>query len=79
MAAVSRAGLDGVTPHTLRHTAASWATNSGASMEFVAKLLGHRDPTTTRTVYAHADVDSLRPAADVIDMRIRRGVSRSGS
>lgn len=61
-----------VTPHTLRHTATSWAVNSGASMEFAARLLGHRDPKTTRSTYAHADVDSLRPVADVIDMKIRR-------
>ena len=63
-----------VTPHTLRHTATSWAVNSGASMEFAARLLGHRDPKTTRSTYAHADVDSLRPVADVIDMKIRRKV-----
>jgi integrase len=72
MAAASRAGLSDVTPHTLRHTAASWATSSGENMELVARLLGHRDPKTTRTIYAKPDVDSLRPAADVIDMRIRR-------
>lgn len=53
-------------------TAASWAVNSGASMEFTARLLGHRDPSTTRRIYAKPDVDSLRPAADVIDMKIRR-------
>lgn len=32
----------------------------------------HRDPMTTRTVYAKADVESMRPAAEVVDMRIRR-------
>lgn len=72
MAAVCRAGLDDVTPHTLRHTAASWSYNSTASAEFTARLLGHRDPNTSRQIYAHPDVDSLRPAADVIDMKIRR-------
>jgi integrase len=72
MAAASRAGIDGITPHTLRHTAASWATNSGASMEFASRLLGHRDPQTTRQIYAHTDVESLRPVADIIDLKIRR-------
>lgn len=72
MAAVKRAGLESVTPHTLRHTAASWAVNGGVPMEFAARLLGHRDPDTTRHHYAKVDVDSLRPAADIIDMKIRR-------
>lgn len=72
MAAAARAGLDDVTPHTLRHTAASWAVNGGASMEFTSKLLGHRNPETTRQIYAKPDVESLRPAAEVIDMKIRR-------
>lgn len=70
MAAVARAGLEGVTPHTLRHTAASWIYNSTASAEFASRLLGHRDPDTTRRIYAKADPESLRPAADVIDMKI---------
>lgn len=72
MAAATRAGLDDVTPHTLRHTAASWIVNGGGSMEFAANLLSHRDPNTTRQNYAKVDPESLRPAADVIDMRIRR-------
>jgi len=70
--ACKRAGIRDVTPHTLRHTAASWAYNSTASAEFTARLLGHRDPNTSRHIYAHPEVESLRPVADVIDMRIRR-------
>lgn len=72
MAAVARAGLDDVTPHTLRHTAASWSVNGGVSMELTAKLLGHRDPNTTRQIYVKNSVETLRPAADIIDMKIRR-------
>lgn len=72
MMAAARAGLDDVTPHTLRHTVASWLASDGVEMEIIARHLGHRDPGTTRTVYAKPDVESLRPSADVIDMRIRR-------
>lgn len=72
MAAASRAGLADVTPHTLRHTAASWMASDGVEMERIARHLGHRDPNTSRQIYAKPDVESLRPAADVIDMRIRR-------
>lgn len=71
-AARRRAQIANVTPHTIRHTAASWAVNDGASMEFAAKLLGHRNPETTRRIYAKPDVDSLRPTANIIDMKIRR-------
>ena len=70
--AAKRAGLAGVTPHTLRHTSASWLASDGIEMERIARHLGHRDPNTSRQIYAKPDVESLRPAADVIDMRIRR-------
>lgn len=71
MAAVSRAGLDGVTPHTLRHTFASWSASGGATMEAISRILGHRDPATTRTIYAKPDTDSLRSTSDIIDIRLR--------
>ena len=72
MAACRRAGLADVTPHTLRHTAASWMNAGGIEMERIASHLGHRDPSITRQVYAKPDLDLLRPAADVIDMRLKR-------
>jgi integrase len=72
MAAVERAGLKDVTPHSLRHVAASWLASSGIEMELIARHLGHRDPSVTRQVYAKPDVESMRPAAEIIDMRIRR-------
>lgn len=71
--AVKRAGLPaGVTPHVLRHTAASWMESEGVAMERIARLLGHRDPATTRKVYAKPEVESLRSAANVIDMRLQK-------
>jgi integrase len=72
MAAAARAGLADVTPHTLRHTSASWMASAGVEMEQIARHLGHRDPMTTRTVYSKPEVESLRPGADVIDLRLKR-------
>lgn len=72
MAAVARAGLANVTPHVLRHTYASWGESDGVDMGTLARLMGHADPKTTRSIYAKPEVESLRPAAEVIDMRIRR-------
>lgn len=66
--ACASAGLTGVTPHTLRHTAGSLALASGkVSVVTVQKLLGHRNPTTTMNVYAHQlpdDFDNLAAAWD---------------
>lgn len=35
-------------------------------------LLGHKNPNTTRSIYVKTDPNTLKPAADVIDMRLRR-------
>ena len=39
--AVTAAGLDGFTPHDLRHAAASFAIAAGASVKGVQAMLGH--------------------------------------
>lgn len=65
--ATTAAGLTGVTPHVLRHTAGSLALASGASVVTVQKLLGHLSPITTMNVYAHQlpdDFDNLSAAMD---------------
>ncbi len=70
--AVAKLGLEGVTPHTLRHTAGSLALASGASVVTVQKLLGHRNATTTMNVYSHMlpdDFDNLSAAMDVAIQR----------
>lgn len=65
--AVTKLKFDGVTPHTLRHSAGSLALQSGASVVTVQKLLGHRNATTTMNVYSHMlpdDFDNLAAAMD---------------
>ena len=71
-AAVVRAGLEGVTPHTLRHTVATWLDEGGVPMERISKLLGHRHVDTTRLIYSKPSVETLRSAAELIDQRIGR-------
>jgi integrase len=51
--AITIAGIPTVTPHDLRHTAASIAISSGASVLSVANMLGHSDPSITLKIYAH--------------------------
>ncbi len=47
------AGIQGdVTPHSLRHTGATWLLESGASVAYVARHLGHKNPAVTMRYYA---------------------------
>jgi integrase len=49
--AAREAGLDGLTPHELRHTAASLAVSGGSQVKAVQRLLGHASATMTLDVY----------------------------
>lgn len=67
-AACRRAGLKGVTPHTLRHSAASWMAMDGVSMDEIAKLLGHTSPSITYRVYAKFSPDHLKKAINSLSL-----------
>ncbi|MGB7291014.1 MAG: tyrosine-type recombinase/integrase [Thermodesulfobacteriota bacterium] len=56
--ACRKAGLKGVSPHTLRHTFASHLVMSGVDLRTVQRLLGHRNINTTM-VYSHLTEDHL--------------------
>ena len=61
--AVKRAGLGAdVTPHVLRHTAASWMAEAGVPMSEIAAVLGHRDSRTTERIYAKMSPEYLQKA-----------------
>ncbi|MEU4184271.1 tyrosine-type recombinase/integrase [Streptomyces griseoluteus] len=59
--AVVKAGLGhlNVTPHKLRHTAASLAIASGADVNVVQTMLGHKSATLTLDTYGHLFPDRL--------------------
>ena len=64
--AVKQAGLPGkVTPHTLRHTAATWLMQRGVSIWEAAGFLG-MSPETLTNVYGHHHPEHLRGAATAI-------------
>jgi integrase len=61
------AGLAGISPKTLRHSAGSLALASGASLPTTSRLLGHAKVSTTADVYSHMlpdDFDTLATAMD---------------
>lgn len=74
---VALAGLTGNwSPHSIRHSAATWARRGGASLDYVAELLGHAGLGLVRR-YAHFAVADLNPALDAVSEAEARGRERT--
>lgn len=52
-------GIEGATPHTCRHTAATKFAAAGLPPEVTKQILGHADITTTLNIYTHPDIQNL--------------------
>ena len=57
--AVKKSGVPRVTPHDLRHTAASFAVSLGGNVKAVQRMLGHSSAAMTLDVYAELFDDDL--------------------
>ena len=68
-------GLAGITPHDLRHTAASLAIAAGANVKAVQRMLGHASASMTLDVYAGRFGDDL----DVVASRLDDAVAARGA
>jgi integrase len=65
--AATAAGLEDLSPHDLRHTAASLLVSSGANVKAVQRMLGHASAAMTLDVYSGLFDDDLGALADRMD------------
>ena len=70
----SKAGLDDVRLHDLRHSHASVGAAAGLSLPMIGALLGHSEPQTTAR-YAHLADDPLKLASNDIGRRIKAAMT----
>lgn len=66
-----------VTPHDLRHTAASLAVSSGAKVNAVQRMLGHASASMALDVYTDLVEDDLDRVALALDLRPTSQSSRA--
>ena len=69
---IKRHNLPDVSPHDLRHTAATLALESGADLRQVQELLGHKDASTTMQFYAGITDEAKRRTVEGIESIIRQ-------
>ena len=65
----TKAGINDVRLHDLRHTFASYGAMGGVSLPIIGGLVGHSQPQTTAR-YAHLSADPLMAASNAIGGRI---------
>ena len=70
--AAAAIGVAELTPHELRHTAASLAVAEGANVKAVQRMLGHASAAMTLDVYADLFEDDLDQVAERLDQAATR-------
>lgn len=69
--AVKKAGLEGLTPHGLRHTYAALAVQAGANPKILQKAMGHSDIRLTLDTYGGLFSDDLDSLAAGLDSAVK--------
>ena len=76
--AMRKAGVEDATFHSLRHNAAAWMVQGGATLFEVQNVLGHSTPVVTQR-YAHLQPDHLRKAVKALDRKLNSSRTRNRS
>jgi len=76
--AVDLAGLAPLTPHDLRHTAASFFIAEGANQWMLAEILGHTDTRMIDRVYGHLFETDRQALRIRMSQRAQRGFEDNG-
>lgn len=71
----TRAGLQDVRLHDLRHTVGTFASQAGSNAFMISHLLRHSNVTITNR-YVNPDADPIRELSETIGRRIEAGLSR---
>lgn len=66
---LERAGLAKLTPHALRHGAATLMLADGVPMRVISEQLGHKNPALTSRIYAHVIPEAQRSAIASLERR----------
>ena len=74
-----KAGLNGSSLHTLRHSHGSQLLSAGVPLPAVSKRLGHSSVFVTATVYSHALSKDETAAAEVWDATVQKSSTRHGT
>lgn len=72
---VEKNHLQNVSPHDLRHTAASLALEAGSDLKEVQELLGHADPETTMRYYTGISEQRKRRTVEGIEALLSANVN----
>lgn len=70
LTALRDAGLEHMTPHDLKHTAASLAVSAGANIKALQRMLGHKSAAMTLDTYADLFEDDLGSVAERLNDRV---------
>lgn len=76
--AVRKAGLEGISPHKIRHSVASHLIMTGADLKSIQEILGHKDINTTR-IYTHVTDAHKAKALDKLPWNIKPSLKIVGS
>ena len=75
--AVKKAGLDGLTPHGLRHTFAALAVKAGANPKVLQVAMGHSDIRLTLDTYGGLFGDDLDSLAESMNAAVQGSGSQT--